>query len=195
MYSPESFRLDKTPADQKPPLSVGAAAPRRDAPRDRPVLMLLFSAGGLLYAIESRHVVEVIPRVNLRPVLNQSDQLAGMFNYRGSVLPVVDLCRWIHGSASGGQLSSRIIMVNIAKGSEAAEQPCLGLLAEGVTDTLSRPLSAFQQSSLTGDARSCLGGLHVEERGMVQLLHLERLLQQLQLPGAAATTPGSSIHP
>lgn len=153
---------------------------------DRPVLLLLFSAGGLLYAIESRHVVEVIPRVNLRPALTQSDQLAGMFNYRGVVLPVLDLCRWIHGSACGGQLSSRIIMVKVASGSEPAEQPCLGLLAEGVTDTLSRPLSVFQQSTLSGDAPSCLGGLHVEERGMVQLLHLERLLQQLRLPASPA---------
>ena len=157
------------------------------------MLLLLFSAGGLLYAIESRHVVEVIPRVNLRPALHPSDQLAGMFNYRGAVLPVVDLCRWIHGTASGGQLSSRIIMVNGGKGSEAGEQPCLGLLAEGVTDTLSRPLSAFQQSGLAGEVQSCLGGLHVEERGMVQLLQLERLLQQLRLPGSPRTAAGQPL--
>lgn len=178
----EPWNLDTPTVDQASPQLAPSGSVTAPPAQDRPVLLLLFSAGGLLYAMESRHVVEVIPRVNLRPVLNQPAHLAGMFNYRGAVLPVVDLCRLIHGAASGGQLSSRIIMVRAAAASSAADPPCLGLLAEGVTDTLSRPLSAFQDSALAADGSSCLGGLHVEERGMVQLLHLERLLQQLRLP-------------
>lgn len=148
---------------------------------DAPVLLLLCSAGGLHYAMESQAVLEVIPRVSLRPVLDQPESVAGIFNYRGQAVPVVDLCQLIHGRPSLGYLSSRIIMVGGAGGREA-QAPLLGLLAEGVTDTLSLSLSAFRETPLQGSSAPWLGGLHLDDQQMVQLLHLDRLLARLQLP-------------
>lgn len=154
-------------------------------PDDRPVLLLLCSAGGLLYAMESRLVVEVIPRVSLRPVLDQADAVAGIFNYRGVAVPVVDLCQLLHGRPSRAHLSTRIIMV-AGSGDNGVPGAFVGLLAEGVTDTLSRPLSAFQGTPIAGRSGSWLGGLYLDDRLMVQLLHLDRLLLQLCLPDGLA---------
>jgi len=146
-------------------------------------LFLLFAAGAQLYAMESTRVVEVIPRVSLRPVVNHAHHIAGMFSYRGVVVPVVDLCLLIHGQPCGGLLSSRIIMVS-SLGEADTPPSTLGLLAEGVTDTLSLPPAAFQAGGLGNENRPYLAGLALDERGMVQLLDLERLLRELRLPGS-----------
>ncbi|MEB3199350.1 MAG: chemotaxis protein CheW [Synechococcaceae cyanobacterium] len=141
------------------------------------LLLLLFSAGGQLYAIESKDVVEVIPRVSLRPAMNLPSSVSGVFNYRGVVVPVVDLGSLIHGCCSGPNLSTRIIMVAATGG--AGVSRTVGLLSEGVTDTLTRPLSAFQMSSLRAGHRPYLGGVTLDERGLVQILHLEVLLAEI----------------
>lgn len=147
-----------------------------------PVLLLLFSAAGHLYAMESRDVVEVIPRVSLRPAVNLASPVVGVFNYRGAVVPVIDLCVLIHQRPSGHYLSSRIIMVTSGSSQADSRDRCVGLLAEGVTDTISRPLHAFQGTGLSSDRQSYLGGLTLDERGMVQILHLRQLLEQIHPP-------------
>jgi chemotaxis signal transduction protein len=84
---------------------------RRSGGLNSPVLLLLFSAGEPLYAMESKDVVEIIPRVSLRPVLNLPNYVLGLFNYHGAVVPVIDLSFLIQNRPSGQNLSSRIIMV------------------------------------------------------------------------------------
>jgi chemotaxis-related protein WspB len=153
---------------------------------DPPVLLLLFSAGGPLYAMESKDVVEVIPRVALRPAVNLQGYVSGLFNYRGAVVPVIDLCFLIQGRPSCQNLSSRIIMVTPAD--ELGKDQYIGLLSEGVTDTLSRPLSAFQKTGLHSKSKPYLGGMTLDERGMVQILHLSMLMEQLN-PIRAAFDP------
>jgi len=141
------------------------------------VLLLLFSAGGPLYAMESKDVVEVIPRVSLRPAVNLPGYVSGLFNYRGVVVPVIDLCFLIQNRSSGQNLSSRIIMVTSAD--KHGKEHYIGLLAEGVTDTISRPLNAFHETGLDSGSKSFLGGMTLDERGMVQILHLKVLLEQI----------------
>jgi len=141
-------------------------------------LLLLFSAGGPLYAMESKDVVEVIPRVSLRPAVNLPSYVSGLFNYRGVVVPVIDLSFLIQNRPSGQNLSSRIIMVTSSNNNSDKEQ-YIGLLSEGVTDTISRPLNAFHDTGLNSGSKPYLGGMTLDERGMVQILHLKMLLEQI----------------
>jgi chemotaxis-related protein WspB len=55
----------------------------------------------------------------------------------------------------------------------------IGLLSEGVTDTISRPLNAFHDTGLNSGSKPYLGGMTLDERGMVQILHLKVLLEQI----------------
>jgi chemotaxis-related protein WspB len=55
--------------------------------------LLTFGVGGEPYAIESRRVVEVLPLVPARSLPQLPDYLLGLFTYRGSLVPLVELGR------------------------------------------------------------------------------------------------------
>ena len=132
-------------------------------------LLLLLAVAEQLYAIDSAAVVEVIPRVVLRPLSGSPAHRPGVFNFRGRVVPVLDVSQLIAGRVCAAHLSSRIIMVR------AADEGLVGLLAERVTDTLLKPLEAFQAAEGAAAAQPWLGGVALDERGLIQLLQVEEL--------------------
>jgi chemotaxis-related protein WspB len=149
-----------------------------------PRLLLLLAVGEQLYAIDSEQVVEVIPRVILRPLSGSPPHRPGVFNFRGRVVPVVDVSQLIAGRPCVGHLSSRIIMV---RHRNAAGAPALlGLLAECVTDTLLKPLASFQPAEGTAERRPFLGGIALDERGLIQLLLTESLACEAQAAGSGS---------
>ncbi|HEY9863833.1 MAG TPA: chemotaxis protein CheW, partial [Candidatus Obscuribacterales bacterium] len=75
------------------------------------MLILLFYAGKDLFAISSSYIVEVIPRVSFRKVHHVPEYVAGLFNYRGVILPVIDISQLIQGTPGRSHLSTRIIIV------------------------------------------------------------------------------------
>ena len=93
------------------------------------MLMLIFSVGDNLYTLDTAHVVEVIPRVNLRQLHQIPEYVAGLFNYRGAIVPVIDLCQLIQNHPSLSCLSTRIITVNYVE--KENTKRWLGLMADG----------------------------------------------------------------
>ena len=81
----------------------------------------------------------------------------------------------MHRTSHG--ISSRIIMVTSSHNND--KEHYIGLLSEGVTDTISRPLNAFHATGLNSGSKPYLGGMTLDERGMVQILHLKVLLEQI----------------
>src|SRR5579871_3177437 len=57
------------------------------------MLALTFQAGPDRVAVDVRRVREVVPRVPLTPAAGTPDWVAGVFVYRGRVVPVIDLYR------------------------------------------------------------------------------------------------------
>ncbi len=140
--------------------------------------MLLFYVGKDLYAIESSRVVEVIPRVALRKVHHVPEYVAGLFNYRSKIVPVIDLCHLIRGTSSRFCLSTRIIMVSYPH--QDYGQQYLGLVAERITETLNKPETAFVDSGIRVKEAPYLGGILMDEKGIIQRIHLEQLFTDVQ---------------
>jgi chemotaxis-related protein WspB len=96
--------------------------------------LLSFEIGGQPYAIESRRVVEVLPLVPARPLPGLPDYLLGLFTFRGSLVPLVDLSRRLGGGPAAERLSTRVVVVDLAgDGAESAAGQAgrrLGLVAE-----------------------------------------------------------------
>lgn len=75
------------------------------------VTLLVFSLGGERYGIEAAHVLEVVPLHGLTPVPSTPPFLLGVLNYRGRVLPVLDLRRVLAPSAGGVPEGGRVVVV------------------------------------------------------------------------------------
>ncbi len=146
------------------------------------MLMLLLNIGNERYAIESRQVVEVIPLVMLKTLPHQPEYITGVFNYRGRIIPVIDLCQLMRGKPSSEYLSTRIILVNYwgSNNTELKAPYILGLMTEQVVETLHKSESKFADSNIQIDTAPYLGKMIVDDRGMIQCLRIEYLLSEAQ---------------
>ena len=59
------------------------------------MLMLLFDVWDDRYATDSRRVVEVVPTLTLKKLHSAPEYLPGLFNYRGHLVPAIDLSQMI----------------------------------------------------------------------------------------------------
>lgn len=89
--------------------------------------LLTFTVGSECYGVPSRLVVEVLPLVPARPVPHSAPFVRGVFGYRGSLLPLVDLGLLLLGRPVRERLSTRVIVVE-----PAPAAPRLGMVAEDV---------------------------------------------------------------
>ncbi len=133
---------------------------------------LAFQVGADQVALDVRAVVEVVPRVRLRQPAGGPPWLAGLFVYRGQVVPVLDLFRLVGAGECPADLSSRIILVNAPGG---APDRYLGLLAAGVADLRSVP-DVRPPVDLAQPGRPSLGPLLADGSDVLRLLDLSGLV-------------------
>jgi chemotaxis-related protein WspB len=137
------------------------------------MLLIMCHAGASRYAIDSRHVCEVLPRVALHRLAGSPYWLAGMLVCRAAATPVVDLVQIVEGRDCPERLSSRIVILRIESPSEGRR---FGLLAENVE--LRETHAAPQAAGGGPAAHAALGRLCLDEQGVFQLVDIERLLSE-----------------
>ncbi len=120
----------------------------------------------------------MIPRVNFRKVHQVPEYVAGLFNYRGVILPAIDLCHLIQGTPSRSYLSTRITIVKYLRQNSSVQY--LGLMAERVTETLSISTTDIRASSIRVDEAPYLSGTIVDENRIIQCVQIEQLFNDEQ---------------
>lgn len=138
------------------------------------MLFITFKAGDNRYALEARRIVEIVPRVLLQPWPNAPRCMAGLCNYRGASVPVIDLCCLFGGGPCGSRLSTRIVITPFRQRDD--RQRLIGLLAEEVTDTLIRRETDFAQDGLADEGAPALAKLAVDTAGFIRRVQPEELL-------------------
>ena len=138
------------------------------------MLLIVFQMGGERYALDSRHVVEIVPLVHFRELPRTPEYICGLFEYRGRVTPVVDLSALAGGPPSQRLLSTRILLVHYRDSKERVR--VLGLLAERVTDTAEIEDSHLKSSGVRVERSPYLGKVITDSAGMIQCVELEELL-------------------
>ena len=137
------------------------------------MLVLLFELGDDRYAIDVSQVLEVLPLVDLRRLPQAPDGVAGLFDFRGTPVPVIDLTALTLGRPAQRRFSTRIIVVT---GPDNGDSHLLGLIAERATETASRAATDFVWPGVTGDHAQYLGPVATDERGLLQLVDVRQLL-------------------
>ena len=142
---PGGFGQDRPAPDRSDPDSLRDRAMGSGTLRRRVMavmLLLTFRAAESLYAVDVARVVEVVPRIDLRRLPHAPAFLAGVFDYRGVVVPVVDLGILLGSDACADRLSTRIILVDSQPGGRnprASDRGIATMTPERTRETLTAP--------------------------------------------------------
>lgn len=142
---------------------------REHAPT-RPLLVVL-SVAGQRHVLKAAQVEEVLPWLPVQPLALAPAGVVGVVDHRGTVVPVVDLCRLLAGRDTRRWLASRIAVVRVGP---PGRSRLVGLLAEGCT--LKRLDAASAQPALHRPDAPFLGPVLPDEDGLLQSIDPERLL-------------------
>jgi len=98
------------------------------------MLLLLFEIGTKRYALDTGQVIEIVPLVDLKPLAAAPGYIAGMMNYRGEGVPVIDLNQLMDAVSFADLFSTRIIIVKFPVAADKYRP--LALIANNVTETV-----------------------------------------------------------
>ena len=155
------------------------------------MLFLLFQLGQDRYALEARHVVEVLPLVALKSLPGALHGVAGLVDYRGAPVPVIDLNALALDTPAAWRTSTRLFVVRctFARGGDRL----LGLIVERATETMRRAPEDFRNAGMESTSARYLGPVYHDPRGLIQRVELEALLTEelcaALFPATATSSP------
>ena len=141
--------------------AVGTALKKR--------LFLVFYIGDERFALPATDVVEVLPRLPLKPLAHTPIWVAGVFSHRGQMVPVIDISAMTFGQASVARTSTRLVLVNY-------RGHVLGLMLEQASDTLRCDPAEFQPYGVDNHDAPYLGPVRKDHLGLLQWLSVDDLL-------------------
>lgn len=133
-------------------------------------LYLLFRLNDQRFALDVRQVVEVLPRLPLKPIAQAPAWVAGIVAHRGVLVPVVDLSALSFGLPATARTSTRLVLVRY-RGEHQ-----LGLILEQATETLRCLAEEFQPYGLDNPEARYLGPVRQDANGLLQRIEVDDLL-------------------
>lgn len=137
------------------------------------MLVVLIEIANKKYALEISNILEIIPLVKINTLSHLPKFLAGVINYRGNIIPVVDLSYLVIGVYSKKLLSSRIIILEGDK-----ENMLYGILAEKVTETLTVKEDTFKITNIQRIDAPFLDNILIGNEDIIQKINFRQLLPQ-----------------
>lgn len=140
------------------------------------MLFITFQLGADRYALDALHVVEVLPLVHFKQIPHAPAAVAGIFNYHGQPVPVIDLSVLTLGRQAVRLLSTRLILVHYQPANAPSASHLLGLIAEKATDTLRSTAEEFVSTGITPEHAPYLGNIAPHPPGLIQRIDIHQLL-------------------
>lgn len=140
------------------------------------MLFLMFKIGDERYAIKAEKVVEVVGLVNFTNIPQTPGYISGLMNYRGDVLPVIDLPYLLLERAYKPMLSTRIILVDFMV---KKKKYILGVIAENITETLTFDKKRIKKSGIKLNTIPYLGKvISDDDNEIIHILEIEKILPE-----------------
>lgn len=142
------------------------------------VRICLFTIGTDTYAIPVDLLIEIIIPQKIFPVPTTPSHVLGVINLRGTIVPIVDIRPILslpHETAPGqiAILKSGTMMLGIVVDNVTAVQ--------GLPETSIQSLPAESASRHGGNRSRFVQGIIQQERGVVALLNIERIIEEIKL--------------
>lgn len=142
------------------------------------MFLLLFYVRDNQYALDTSHIIEIVPKVKLRKIPHTFEFVAGIFNFHNVIVPVIDLCSLFHSESCFQCFGTRIILVNYP-GAKKNSTFTLGLIAERVIETRTVAEADLISSSINVKEAPYLGKIIPnlrDKQETIQIIQLDKLL-------------------
>lgn len=129
------------------------------------------------YVISASEIVEIIPFIPLKLVPLLPEYVAGLMNYHGSAVPVVDLHQLLVGSPCKKKLSTRIIVVKKVINSGV----CItfGFLVEKATEMIVIDETSFKPQAMKNLESPTNGPVAVHQEYLIEKISIESVIARL----------------
>jgi len=136
-------------------------------------LLLQFSAAGQLFVIESTQIVEIIPLVELTQVPSTANYIAGIFNYRGDLIPVIDISFLLFQKPAKELICTRII---ITETEHHENKYYTAIIAEKVNQTITACKADMKQHNLANNDSPYIRNVFKYNNENIQLIDINKLV-------------------
>jgi len=143
-------------------------------------LAVIWRAGGLLFSTNVGAVVEVLAPVRANPAPAVPGWVRGLFVYRGTIIPLVDVAKLLGRTSGEDRMTNRVLVVRSGRrdgtGGEVGDAGLVGLWVESVLE-LDRPeyRAAGSHPGFSNEASRFLGAVAETRFGTVQDVRPEEL--------------------
>ena len=140
------------------------------------MLFILFTLDSERYVIDATQVERLMPLTPQSPpktIPGAPSWVAGVLDYEGAPLPVIDLPALALGRPAEQLMSTRVVLVRYP---HAGTVRLLALLLEGATRTIRLNADAFHDAGIDMPNARYLGPVASEAGGLVQWIRVEHLL-------------------
>jgi chemotaxis signal transduction protein len=140
------------------------------------MLMLIFEVARQKYALNTNHVVKVLPAIKLQTMHGTSQAIAGVFNYQGHIIPVININQLLNEPTSEHKLQQRIIL--ISQKQKNHQEKLFGLLVEKILEaTTVQPEELKHAEDLNSlFSNPYLGETFLQEKNILQQISTEHIL-------------------
>ena len=137
-------------------------------------LYIQFVVGNNRFVLPAADVVGIVPLAKLHDVPQAPDYVAGILNYHGLSVPVIDMTRLMADNKTEYRLSARIVLLRIKTPGQS--ENIVGLLAEKVTEVMRLFENDFKKSGVKNAKAKYLGDVITDNYGILQRLNVSELL-------------------
>jgi chemotaxis-related protein WspB len=137
-------------------------------------LFVEFQIGDNGYLLDTADVAQVLPLLDITRVPHAPIGVAGICNYHGAPVPVIDLGELVAGEPAKRHFSTRLILVRYPD--HAGQKQLLGLIAEKVTQTVTHAVTEFNPPGIASNAAPYLVSVCAVGRRLLQRIEVSKLL-------------------
>jgi len=135
---------------------------------------LVFHLGKDRYGLNTEHVVRVLPMLELKQLPKAPAYVAGLMNFHGKPVPVIDLCALAGGAPCARHFDTRILLVDYRAGDGGKH--ALGLVAERVAGIEQVRQDDFLDPGVSTQNTPYLGKIAARDGALLQLVNVDHLL-------------------
>jgi chemotaxis-related protein WspB len=137
------------------------------------MLGLLFRLGTEHFALDLAGLTAILPNSRIRPIPHAPTEICGEFNWRGRMVPVIDLRRMFFGEDCEWHLTTRLI---VFRWQGKTQRGNVALRAEGITDTVEYRPADLQKPSVANPERPGVTGTLISDGRVIRVIDPQALV-------------------